>query len=180
MGKIMSFSVKYETQEPIAVVFGDLSSVDAPLVRLHSSCFTGDILGSLRCDCGDQLQQSLQMISKEGVGALIYLPQEGRGIGLAAKIKAYHLQDEGMDTIDANLALGYAADLRDYGIGLQILKDLGVHKIRLLTNNPKKVDAFIYSSFGITVADQIPIHGPVNEYNKKYLDTKRDRMGHSL
>ncbi len=180
MGKIMSFSVKYETQEPIAVVFGDLSSVDAPLVRLHSSCFTGDILGSLRCDCGDQLQQSLKMISKEGVGALIYLPQEGRGIGLAAKIKAYHLQDEGMDTVDANLALGYAADLRDYGIGLQILKDLGIHKIRLLTNNPKKVDAFIYSSFGITVQDQVPIHGSVNEYNKAYLETKRDRMGHSL
>lgn len=180
IGKIISYSVKYETQEPCVVVFGQPDKVEAPLVRLHSSCFTGDILGSLRCDCGDQLQESLKKISEEGTGVLVYLPQEGRGIGLAEKIKAYHLQDEGMDTVDANLALGHAADLRDYGVGLQILKDLGIHKVRLLTNNPKKVDAFIYGGFDITVVDQIQILGPINEYNKTYLETKRDRMGHKL
>ncbi len=180
VGKIISYSVKYESQEPVVVVFGKPNEVEAPLVRLHSSCFTGDILGSLRCDCGDQLQESLKKIAEEGTGVLVYLPQEGRGIGLAEKIKAYHLQDEGLDTVDANLALGHAADLRDYGVGLQILKDLGIHKVRLLTNNPKKVDAFIYGGFDITVVDQIQIIGPVNEYNRAYLETKKNRMGHKL
>ncbi len=180
MAKIYAYSIKYEDGEPVAIVYGDPLSVDAPLVRLHSSCFTGDLVGSLRCDCGDQLTMAMQMIQKEGQGVLVYLPQEGRGIGLAEKIKAYHLQDEGLDTVEANLALGHGADLRDYGIGIQILKDLGLHKVRLMTNNSKKTDAFIYGGFDLTVVEQIPIIGPVNEYNRHYLETKRDKMGHKL
>ena len=126
-------------------------------MRLHSSCFTGDLLESLRCDCGDQLHMALDMISSEGTGVLVYLPQEGRGIGLVEKIKAYALQDQGLDTVEANLALGYKADPRDYGVGIQLLKDLGLRKVRLLTNNPKKTDAFIYGGFDLEVVDQIPI-----------------------
>jgi len=127
---------------------------------LHSSCFTGDLLDSLRCDCGDQLHMALQMIGAEGVGALIYLPQEGRGIGLIEKIRAYRLQDEGLDTVQANNALGFRADPRDYGIGLQILKDLGLSEVRLLTNNPKKTDAFVYYGYDLKVVDQVPIVAP--------------------
>lgn len=180
MGQIIAYGVKYEHQEPIAVVIGDLSTIPAPLVRLHSACFTGDLIASLRCDCGDQLHLALDMISREGAGVLVYLPQEGRGIGLVEKIKAYHLQDQGLDTVEANLALGHQADCRDYGIGIQILKDLGLSKVRLLTNNPKKTDAFIYGGFDLQVVDQIPILGPINEFNAKYLATKRDKMGHLL
>jgi len=150
------------------------------LVRLHSSCFTGDLLDSLRCDCGDQLHYALQAVSEAGEGVIVYLPQEGRGIGLSEKIKAYHLQDQGLDTVDANLALGHKADLRDYGVGIQILKDLGLKKIRLLTNNPKKTDAFIYGGFDLEVVDQVPILCPTNEFNEHYMATKRDRMGHRL
>jgi len=178
--RIYVYQVKYETEEPIAIVFGEPAEAKSPLVRLHSSCFTGDLLSSLRCDCGDQLHRALQMIGQEGQGVLVYLPQEGRGIGLAEKIKAYHLQDQGLDTIEANLALGHKADLRDYGIGIQILKDLRLSNIRLLTNNPKKTDAFIYGGFDLTVSDQVPIFGDVNEHNEQYLATKRDRMGHLL
>ena len=178
--KIYVYQVKYETEEPIAIVFGEPTSIESPLVRLHSSCFTGDLLSSLRCDCGDQLHRALQMIGQEGHGVLVYLPQEGRGIGLAEKIKAYHLQDQGLDTVEANLALGHKADLRDYGIGIQILKDIGLSKIRLLTNNPKKTDAFIYGGFDLTVSGQIPILGDINEHNEQYLATKRDRMGHHI
>jgi len=180
MAKIYIYRVKYETEEPIAIVFGDPMNVESPLVRLHSSCFTGDLLSSLRCDCGDQLHRALQMISREDHGVLVYLPQEGRGIGLAEKIRAYHLQDQGLDTVEANIALGHKADLRDYGVGIQILKDLGLGRIRLLTNNPKKTDAFIYGGFDLVVTDQIPIFGEVNEHNEQYLATKRDRMGHRL
>ncbi len=180
MGKIISYTVKHEEMEPVAIVFGDLSTSQAPLIRLHSSCFTGDVLGSLRCDCGDQLQMALQQIGSDGLGAVIYLPQEGRGIGLAAKIKAYSLQDKGMDTVEANLALGYKADARDYGVGIQILKDLGLSKIRLLTNNPKKLDAVVYGGFDLEVIDQVPIVPPVNDVNAAYLATKRDKMGHRL
>lgn len=159
---------------------GDLSKTVAPLVRLHSSCFTGDVLDSLRCDCGDQLHMALDRISAEGCGALVYLPQEGRGIGLVDKIKAYQLQDQGLDTVEANLALGYKADVRDYGVGIQLLKDLGLSKVRLLTNNPKKTDAFIYGGFDLQVVDQVPILPPVHEHNARYIATKRDKMGHHL
>jgi 3,4-dihydroxy 2-butanone 4-phosphate synthase / GTP cyclohydrolase II len=181
--RFILYGVKYEVQEPFALVFGapaELPEPRAPLVRLHSSCLTGDLLGSLRCDCGDQLHLAMEMISREGTGVLVYLPQEGRGIGLVEKIKAYRLQDEGLDTVDANLALGHPVDNRDYGIGIQILKDLGLSKVRLLTNNPKKTDAFIYGGFDLQVVDQVPILGPINEHNARYIATKRDKMGHLL
>ena len=179
-GKIIAYGVKYESQEPLVFIMGDPSKVAAPLVRLHSSCFTGDLLNSLRCDCGDQLRMALQMIGAEGVGVLVYLPQEGRGIGLVEKIKAYQLQDEGLDTVEANLALGYKADTRDYGVGIQLLKDIGLRKIRLLTNNPKKTDAFIYGGFDLEVVDQVPIMPPINEHNARYIATKRDKLGHKI
>jgi 3,4-dihydroxy 2-butanone 4-phosphate synthase / GTP cyclohydrolase II len=180
--EIMVYGVQYESQEPIALVFGDIRDENdpAPLVRMHSSCFTGDLIESLRCDCGDQLHQALDAISKEGRGVLVYLPQEGRGIGLAQKIRAYALQDQGMDTVEANHALGFKADMRDYGVGIQILKDLGLRKIRLLTNNPKKTEAFNLRGFDLTVTDQVPIIPAVNQYNAAYLATKRDKMGHRL
>jgi 3,4-dihydroxy 2-butanone 4-phosphate synthase/GTP cyclohydrolase II len=179
-GRIISYSVKYESQQPLVFVLGDPTKVAAPLVRLHSSCFTGDLLESLRCDCGDQLHMALDMIQSEGTGVLVYLPQEGRGIGIAEKIKAYALQDQGLDTVEANVALGFKADPRDYGVGIQLLKDLGLRKVRLLTNNPKKTDAFIYGGFDLEVVDQIPIMPPMNEHNARYLATKRDKLGHHL
>lgn len=179
-GKIIAYGVKYEDQQPIVIVIGSPEKAAHPLVRLHSACFTGDLLASLRCDCGDQLHMALEMIAREGAGVLVYLPQEGRGIGLIEKIKAYHLQDQGMDTVEANLALGHQVDARDYGVGIQILKDLGLSKVRLLTNNPKKTDAFIYGGFELEVVDQVPIVGPVHEHNQRYLATKRDKMGHRL
>ena len=178
--RLIAYEVKYESQEPIVLAMGDLDKVAAPLVRLHSSCFTGDLLSSLRCDCGDQLTMALEMISKEKAGVLVYLPQEGRGIGLVEKIKAYALQDQGLDTVEANLALGHRADVRDYGVGIQILKDLGLSQVRLLTNNPKKTDAFIYGGFELRVVDQVPIMSAPNEHNAEYLATKRDKMGHRL
>ena len=178
--RAIAYEVLYESQQPVAFTMGDLQAVDAPLVRLHSSCFTGDLVTSMRCDCGEQLHMALEMIGKEGVGALIYLPQEGRGIGLLEKIKAYNLQDQGMDTVEANLALGHKADLRDYGVGIQILKDLGLSKIRLMTNNPKKTDAFIYGGYDLEVVDQIAVIPPANVHNEKYMATKRDKMGHVL
>ena len=180
-GRIVGYRVEHEPgNEPVAMVFGDLKSVPAPLIRMHSSCFTGDLLESLRCDCGDQLHMALQMIGHEGVGALIYLPQEGRGIGLIEKIRAYNLQDQGMDTVDANLALGFRADPRDYGVGMQILQDLGIGKVRLLTNNPKKTDAFVYHGHGLEVVEQVPIIAPEHDDRRAYLEAKRDRMGHIL
>jgi len=180
MGRIVVYGVRYEEQQPIAIVVGDPASRPEPLVRLHSACFTGDLLASLRCDCGDQLQMAMDTIGRDGAGVLVYLPQEGRGIGLVEKIKAYNLQDQGMDTVEANLALGHQADSRDYGVGIQVLKDLGLSKIRLLTNNPKKTDAFIYGGFDLEVVDQVPILGPINEHNHRYITTKRDKMGHIL
>jgi 3,4-dihydroxy 2-butanone 4-phosphate synthase / GTP cyclohydrolase II len=179
-GRIIAYGVRYEQQEPIAIVIGNPVSRPEPLVRLHSACFTGDLLASLRCDCGDQLQLAMQMIGQEGAGVLVYLPQEGRGIGLVEKIKAYSLQDQGMDTVEANVALGHQVDSRDYGVGIQILKDLGLSKVRLLTNNPKKTDAFIYGGFDLEVVDQVPIIGPIHEHNAKYIAAKRDKMGHHL
>jgi 3,4-dihydroxy 2-butanone 4-phosphate synthase/GTP cyclohydrolase II len=178
--RVIMYDVKYEAQQPFVLMMGQPTKVAAPLVRIHSSCFTGDLLHSLRCDCGSQLHMALEMISREQAGVLVYLPQEGRGIGLADKIKAYALQEQGLDTVEANHALGYQADMRDYGVGLQILKDLGLRRVRLLTNNPKKTDAFIYGGFDIEVIDQVPILPPVNEHNAQYLATKRDKMGHLL
>jgi 3,4-dihydroxy 2-butanone 4-phosphate synthase/GTP cyclohydrolase II len=178
--KVIAYGVKYEAQQPIVLVMGDPTKVVAPLVRLHSSCFTGDLLDSLRCDCGDQLHMALDVIGREGAGVLVYLPQEGRGIGLIEKIKAYELQDGGLDTVEANLALGFKADSRDYGVGIQLLKDLGLSKVRLLTNNPKKTDAFIYGGFDLEVIDQVPILPPVHEHNARYMATKREKLGHHL
>jgi 3,4-dihydroxy 2-butanone 4-phosphate synthase / GTP cyclohydrolase II len=176
--KVIAYSVQHEEQQPLAIVWGDLSSVPTPLVRVHSSCFTGDVLDSLRCDCGDQLHMAMRMIQTEGAGAVIYLPQEGRGIGLVAKLKAYQLQDQGYDTVEANHKLGFKADSRDYGIGLQILKDLGLTSVRLLTNNPLKVNAF--PGFDLRVAEQVPIIAPVEKQREHYLATKRDKLGHKL
>jgi 3,4-dihydroxy 2-butanone 4-phosphate synthase/GTP cyclohydrolase II len=178
--RIIGYGVRYEEQEPLAIVWGEPATRPEPLVRLHSSCFTGDLLASLRCDCGDQLHLAMQMIGQEGDGVLVYLPQEGRGIGLIEKIKAYGLQDKGMDTVEANLALGHHVDSRDYGVGIQVLKDLGLSKIRLLTNNPKKTDAFIYGGFDLEVVDQVPILGPIHEHNRRYIAAKRDKLGHKL
>jgi 3,4-dihydroxy 2-butanone 4-phosphate synthase / GTP cyclohydrolase II len=180
-GRIVGYRVEHEPgNEPVAFVMGDLKSVESPLVRIHSSCFTGDLLDSLRCDCGDQLHLALKMIGDEGVGALIYLPQEGRGIGLIEKIRAYNLQDQGMDTVDANIALGFRADPRDYGVGMQILQDLGLSKVRLLTNNPKKTDAFVYHGHGLEVVEQVPIIAPEEADRRSYLEAKREKMGHIL
>lgn len=177
--KFTAYRVEHEEQEPLAIVWGDLKSVPAPLVRMHSSCFTGDILGSLRCDCGDQLHMAIEMIVREGTGAVVYLPQEGRGIGLTAKLKAYQLQDQGYDTVEANRILGFKADQRDYMIGLQILKDLGLSQIRLLTNNPKKTNSFEHT-WDLRVVEQVPIIAPPQKQREAYMQTKRDKMGHHL
>jgi 3,4-dihydroxy 2-butanone 4-phosphate synthase/GTP cyclohydrolase II len=178
--QVIVYEVRYESQQPIALVMGDVQRTATPLVRIHSSCFTGDLVSSLRCDCGDQLHMALEMIGHEGAGVLVYLPQEGRGIGLAEKIRAYALQDGGLDTVEANLALGHKVDVRDYGVGIQILKDLGLRQVRLLTNNPKKIDAAIYGGFDLQVIDQVPIIPPSNVHNAQYLATKRDKLGHKL
>lgn len=174
--RVIAYSVRHEEQQPLAIVWGDLASVPAPLVRVHSSCFTGDVLDSLRCDCGDQLHMAMSMIHTEGTGAVVYLPQEGRGIGLVAKLKAYELQDQGYDTVEANHKLGFKADSRDYGIGLQILKDLGLSSVRLLTNNPLKINAF--PGFDLEVVEQVPIIAPPVKLRESYLATKRDKLGH--
>jgi 3,4-dihydroxy 2-butanone 4-phosphate synthase/GTP cyclohydrolase II len=177
---VICYSVSHDDQEPLALVWGNLAQADAPLVRMHSSCFTGDVLDSLRCDCGDQLHLAMKMIFEEGTGAVVYLPQEGRGIGLMAKLRAYKLQDEGLDTVEANHRLGYKADMRDYMVGLQILKDLGLSKVRLLTNNPKKTDAFVYSGVDLNVVEQVPIVAPPHERRSNYMETKKTKMGHLL
>lgn len=176
--KIIPFRQKSNGAEHIALIKGEWQSNESILVRVHSSCMTGDIFGSLRCECGDQLHKSMSMIEKAGKGVIVYMMQEGRGIGLLNKIAAYKLQDQGLDTIEANLHLGFKADERDYGVGAQILRNLGVTKMRLLTNNPVKRVGL--EGFGLEVVDIIPIEIEPNIHNQKYLKTKRDRMGHHL
>lgn len=163
---------------PIALVKGDLSGDEPVLVRVHSECLTGDIFGSKRCDCGEQLLAAMLMVEKAGRGVVLYMRQEGRGIGLVNKLLAYHLQEQGKDTVEANEALGFKADLRDYGTGAQILKDLGLKKIKLLTNNPKKVIGL--KGYDLEIVERIPLEIPPNPINEKYLKTKRDRLGHLL
>jgi len=167
-----------DNKHHVALVKGEVAGAPDVLVRVHSECLTGDVFHSLRCDCGEQLESALSMIEREGRGVLLYLSQEGRGIGLLNKLRAYKLQEEGLDTVDANLRLGLPADLRDYGIGAQILSDLGLSSIRILTNNPKKISGL--AGYGLSVTDQIPIQHVPNPHNEAYLRAKRDRLGHTL
>jgi 3,4-dihydroxy 2-butanone 4-phosphate synthase/GTP cyclohydrolase II len=167
-----------DNKHHVALVKGEVSGQHDVLVRVHSECLTGDVFHSMRCDCGEQLESALTMIEREGLGVLLYLSQEGRGIGLLNKLRAYKLQEEGLDTVDANLRLGLPADLRDYGIGAQILSDMGLTSIRILTNNPKKISGM--SGYGLSVTDQIPIEHMPNPHNEAYLRAKRDRLGHIL
>jgi len=176
--RIIPYLQKSNGKEHVALVKGEWSNDEAILVRMHSSCITGDIFGSMRCECGDQLHKSMKMIESEGKGVVVYLDQEGRGIGLVNKIKAYKLQEEGMDTVEANEHLGFAPDERDYGVGAQILRDLGVKKMRLLTNNPVKRVGL--EGYGLKVVENIPIEIEPNIHNEYYLKIKRDRMGHVL
>ena len=176
--KLKAFKQITTEEEHLALVKGKWDKNDTVLVRVHSSCFTGDILGSLRCDCGDQLSSAMQMINKEGKGVVLYMNQEGRGIGLLNKLKAYKLQENGYDTLEANLKLGFKGDARDYGVGAQILRATGVKKMKLLSNNPKKRTGLI--GYGLEITENIAIEVDCNIHNKKYLETKKEKMGHNL
>lgn len=176
--KLVVFQEKGTNNEHLALIKGEWEKNEPVLVRVHSSCFTGDILGSFRCDCGEQLHRAMEMVEKEGKGAILYMNQEGRGIGLVNKLKAYHLQEQGMDTVEANLHLGFPMDKRDYGVGAQILRYLNITQLRLITNNPKKRAGL--SGYGIEIADTVPIEIAPNPHNEKYLETKRDKLGHEI
>ncbi len=174
----IAYKSDVDPQEHLALILGDISTDKPVLVRAHSECLTGDVFRSMRCDCGTQLEKAMEMIAREGCGVIIYLRQEGRGIGLHNKIRAYALQEKGLDTVEANISLGFPADKRDYGIGAQIMADLGLREIRLLTNNPRKVIGL--ESYGLKVVETLPIECPPNEHNLFYLQTKKNKMGHKL
>jgi 3,4-dihydroxy 2-butanone 4-phosphate synthase/GTP cyclohydrolase II len=176
--KIHVYESTIGNENHLAIVKGDVSGKKDVLVRAHSSCLTGDVFGSLRCDCGEQVALALKKIEEEGLGVLLYMQQEGRGIGLTNKLKAYALQDDGLDTVEANVKLGFKPDLRDYGIGAQILADLGLTSIRILTNNPKKIIAL--RGYGLHITDTVSIEIEPNEFNRKYLKVKRDKLGHLI
>jgi len=176
--KLVAFKEKHSSNEHLALVKGEWQKDEPVMVRVHSSCFTGDILGSLRCDCGEQLHAAMKMVEKEGKGAILYMNQEGRGIGLLNKLKAYRLQEEGLDTVEANLHLGFQMDQRDYGIGAQILRHLGISKLKLVSNNPKKRVGLM--GYGLEIIENIPIEISSNPHNEKYLLTKRDKLGHEI
>ena len=176
--KLVAFQEKNSSNEHLALIKGSWKPDEPVMVRVHSSCFTGDILGSMRCDCGEQLHKAMEMVEAEGTGVILYMNQEGRGIGLLNKLKAYRLQEEGMDTVEANLHLGFQTDQRDYGVGAQILRHLGVSKLRLLTNNPKKRVGLI--GYGLEIVDNISLSIDPNPHNQKYLNTKRDKLGHEI
>jgi 3,4-dihydroxy 2-butanone 4-phosphate synthase/GTP cyclohydrolase II len=176
--KLIAFREKNTTNEHLALIKGEWKKDEPVLVRVHSSCFTGDILGSFRCDCGEQLHKAMQMVEANGSGVILYMNQEGRGIGLVNKLKAYQLQENGMDTVEANLHLGFPMDKRDYGVGAQILRYLGISKLRLMSNNPKKRTGL--SGYGLEIVETIPIEIVPNPHNEKYLKTKRDKLGHEI
>ena len=176
--KLVAFNEKGTSNEHLALIKGEWTKDEPVLTRVHSSCFTGDILGSLRCDCGDQLEAAMEMVEKEGKGVILYMNQEGRGIGLINKLKAYKLQENGFDTVEANLHLGFPMDKRDYGIGAQILRYLGVTKLRLMSNNPKKRAGLL--GYGIEIIEAVPVEVEANPHNEKYLTTKRDKLGHEI
>jgi 3,4-dihydroxy 2-butanone 4-phosphate synthase / GTP cyclohydrolase II len=176
--KLIAFNEKGTTNEHLALIKGEWQKDEPVLVRVHSSCFTGDILGSMRCDCGEQLHSAMQQVEKEGKGVILYMNQEGRGIGLVNKLKAYKLQESGFDTVEANLHLGFPMDKRDYGIGAQILRSLGISKLRLLSNNPRKRAGLL--GYGLEIVDAVPIEIVPNPHNEKYLTTKRDKLGHEI
>jgi 3,4-dihydroxy 2-butanone 4-phosphate synthase/GTP cyclohydrolase II len=176
--KMIAYKSAVDPDEHVALIKGEIDSDKPVLVRVHSECLTGDVFGSLRCDCGEQISLAMEQITNEGSGVFVYMRQEGRGIGLHNKLKAYALQDKGLDTVEANIALGFAADLRDYGVGAQILADLGLHKIKLLTNNPKKVVGL--ESYGLQIVETVPLICTPTEYNINYLETKQKKLGHIL
>jgi 3,4-dihydroxy 2-butanone 4-phosphate synthase/GTP cyclohydrolase II len=176
--RVIAYKSSTDPDEHLAMVMGDVNTDEPVLVRVHSQCLTGDVFHSLRCDCGEQIEIAMKRIAAEGRGVVLYMRQEGRGIGIHNKIKAYALQDKGMDTVEANLSLGFKADQRDYGIGAQILADLGVRKMRLMTNNPKKMSGL--ESYGLTITEQLPITTEPNPHNRRYLQTKQKKLGHLL